>query len=261
LRGQIRVRHDDPLARLRLSIGVDADSHNHRSAAQRVDPQHPAQEPILLRPRRVLTMAIDTTTPRTRRALLAGAVGGLAALTAHAFGQSAPVRATDPNDVVLGGVNVATSVTSIENTTYTNTGTEDGILGKTSGQGAAVRGVGVGFADGVVGHSDDGIGVTGEASNSEGIGVAGQGGRTGVSGGGAQWGVAGEAPINSYNAAGVYGHGHRGGRFFGSVAQIWLEPAIFSATHPASGKAGDFFVDTSHRLWFCKGGTTWKQLA
>jgi len=33
------------------------------------------------------------------------------------------------------------------------------------------------------------------------------------------------------------------------------------ATHPTSGRRGDLLVDASGRLWFCKGGTTWKQLA
>ena len=28
-----------------------------------------------------------------------------------------------------------------------------------------------------------------------------------------------------------------------------------------SGAIGDLFVDRGGRLWFCKGGTTWKQLA
>ena len=34
-----------------------------------------------------------------------------------------------------------------------------------------------------------------------------------------------------------------------------------AASHPSSGQAGDLFVDVSHRLWFCKGGTTWVLLA
>jgi hypothetical protein len=52
----------------------------------------------------------------------------------------------------------------------------------------------------------------------------------------------------------------RGGLFTGKVAQVRLLPST-AATHPASGLAGDLFVDASARLWFCKGGTTWKQLA
>jgi hypothetical protein len=52
----------------------------------------------------------------------------------------------------------------------------------------------------------------------------------------------------------------RGGLFSGSVAQVRLQPSS-AATHPSSGQKGDLFVDTSGRLWFCKGGTTWKQVA
>ncbi len=52
----------------------------------------------------------------------------------------------------------------------------------------------------------------------------------------------------------------RGGIFLGKLAQLRLNPSG-DTTHPASGKRGDFFVDKSGRLWFCKGGTTWKQLA
>jgi len=52
----------------------------------------------------------------------------------------------------------------------------------------------------------------------------------------------------------------RGGVFGGKLAQLRLSPSGAS-THPASGQRGDLFVDSSGRLWFCKGGTTWKQLA
>jgi hypothetical protein len=34
-----------------------------------------------------------------------------------------------------------------------------------------------------------------------------------------------------------------------------------TATHPASGLAGDLYVDNAKRLWFCKGGNTWVQVA
>jgi hypothetical protein len=61
---------------------------------------------------------------------------------------------------------------------------------------------------------------------------------------------------------GVFGESSlgRGGRFKGKKAQLKLEPSA-AATHPGSGQKGDLFADASGRLWFCKGGTTWKQLA
>lgn len=60
-------------------------------------------------------------------------------------------------------------------------------------------------------------------------------------------------------AVDAYGRRGRGGRFRGAKAQITLTPA--SGNHPASGSAGDFFVDAQKRLWFCKGTTNWVQLA
>ena len=51
-----------------------------------------------------------------------------------------------------------------------------------------------------------------------------------------------------------------GGRFEGSTAQVHLVPSAASA-HPAVGSPGQLFVDHSNRLWYCNGGTTWKQLA
>ncbi len=51
----------------------------------------------------------------------------------------------------------------------------------------------------------------------------------------------------------------RGGRFSGNVAQIQLVPGTAS-THPASGAAGDLYLDRYRRLWLCKGSTNWVQL-
>jgi hypothetical protein len=51
-----------------------------------------------------------------------------------------------------------------------------------------------------------------------------------------------------------------GGKFTGKTAQVLLVPSTAS-TPPTSGTAGALFVDKSKRLWYCKGGTSWKQLA
>jgi hypothetical protein len=203
-------------------------------------------------------MAIDTTIPRTRRALLFGGAGALAALAAHGLGRPTSVSANDPNDVVLGGVNTTTTVTSIENTTGDPFATNDAILGKTHVQGAGVRGVGVEGADGIVGETDYGFGVVGKSSGPGGIGVIGSGGRIGVNAGGHEFGVVAHSPIDGPGAA-LYGRGYRGGRFIGKKAQIRLQPSK-ATTHPSSGAAGDLFVDASKRLWFCKGGTSWVRL-
>lgn len=61
---------------------------------------------------------------------------------------------------------------------------------------------------------------------------------------------------------GVYGKAAtgRGGVFAGGKAQLRLVPSA-AATHPLSGVLGDLFLDKSGRLWFCKSGTHWKQIA
>lgn len=55
-------------------------------------------------------------------------------------------------------------------------------------------------------------------------------------------------------------HG-RGGIFAGGAAQIQLMPTATNSSHPTTGQAGDFYVDASNSLWFCKGGTKWVKLA
>jgi hypothetical protein len=65
------------------------------------------------------------------------------------------------------------------------------------------------------------------------------------------------------SGAGVSGTSDTGrGRLFqsGSKAQVRLIPST-AASHPASGQAGDLFLDTSRRLWLCKGASTWAHIA
>jgi hypothetical protein len=61
---------------------------------------------------------------------------------------------------------------------------------------------------------------------------------------------------------GVFGESQagRGASFGGKLAQLRLRPST-ATTHPTGGSPGDFFVDSTARLWFCKGGGVWKQLA
>ena len=73
----------------------------------------------------------------------------------------------------------------------------------------------------------------------------------------ANTGVYGYAP--GVGVRGVATNG-RGGVFSGPTAQLRLVPST-AATHPASGTAGDLFMDKSNRLWLCKGTTSWVQLA
>jgi hypothetical protein len=108
----------------------------------------------------------------------------------------------------------------------------------------------------VAAASTSGKGITGNSTSN--TGVAG----TSVAGAGvnghssSNFGVLGTSVKN----AGMRGAGTRGGIFSGPLAQVQLVPGT-AASHPASGAAGDLYVDKSHRLWFCRGGASWKQLA
>jgi hypothetical protein len=50
-----------------------------------------------------------------------------------------------------------------------------------------------------------------------------------------------------------------GGSFAGKTAQVQLVPS--ADWHPTSGGAGQLFVDRAKRLWFCRGGRDWHQIA
>ncbi|HTK16337.1 MAG TPA: hypothetical protein VL769_08100 [Acidimicrobiia bacterium] len=51
-----------------------------------------------------------------------------------------------------------------------------------------------------------------------------------------------------------------GGSFAGKAAQVQLVPSA-EWSHPASGAPGQLFVDRAKRLWFCRGGRDWHQIA
>ena len=107
-----------------------------------------------------------------------------------------------------------------------------------------------------MGASDSGWGVEGESES--GLGVYGASNTdAGV------LGASGFQPVPSPTVranAGIVGSGGRGGVFIGTTAQVRLVPST-ATSHPASGSRGDLFLDKSGRRWFCKGGTSWRQLA
>lgn len=221
-------------------------------------------------------MAIDTTSPRTRRVILIGALGATAAAAASALGRSGSVLAADNDAVLVGNTYSATAPTEID-----ATGT-DALVG-TSDLGFGVHGSSDQYI-GVFGESTSWVGAFGESATN--IGVFGRteatdkpatvgfsgGQSTGVFGyssdgsdelpaARAKTGVLGIANEDA-KAVGVRGESTtgRGGTFKGKLAQLNLAPST-AATHPASGSAGDLFVDSTKRLWFCKGATTWVRLA
>ena len=116
-------------------------------------------------------MAVDTDRMRSRRALLIGGAGGVAALAAQAFGRAPQVNAVQGQPVIAGQVNTATALTEVD-----NTGGDHGLIGRSRGSefaglwginqsanGLGVRGNG----------GPGGTGVKGLNQGSTGIGVHG----------------------------------------------------------------------------------------
>jgi hypothetical protein len=117
---------------------------------------------------------------------------------------------------------------------------------------------------GVIGSNFSGTGVYGHKGNGSGLttpcGVVGDSATGPAVGGFASSGIGVFGTSDSgpgVKAASVNG---RGLVASGKTAQMRLLPNAAS-THPASGLPGDLFVDSANRLWFCKSGTTWVQLA
>lgn len=120
-------------------------------------------------------MTLDTTSPRTRRSLLAGALGGAAALAAEALGRPLAVNAANGDIVHVGDDLTGTGITRIATTG------DAGLYGRTSKSGAGVAGVygqaTAGFGSGVVGEATNAlggpIGVRGKSAAGSGTGVSG----------------------------------------------------------------------------------------
>jgi len=155
---------------------------------------------------------------------------------------------TTTGDAGVAGVGAAMGVYGVgQDYGVFGVGEAYGVFGKASGTGV----VGVGAQ--VDGASCVGAQVVAIGAHSTGLRASGETGAhlTGTTHGAVATGGTG----NGVSASGV-----RGGRFSGTAAAINLAPTKH-ASHPHSGSAGDFYVDHHHRLWFCKGGTTWVRLA
>ena len=107
---------------------------------------------------------IDSSAPRTRRALLLGGIGGLAAWAASAVGRAAPVQADGETIHVGDSINTATLTTEIINTTNAAT-----VFRAQS----TLTGIGIrGQSDsniGVLGGSNSGWGMQASPSTNSGI--------------------------------------------------------------------------------------------
>jgi hypothetical protein len=105
---------------------------------------------------------------------------------------------------------------------------------------------------------DGGVRATGSGAEAAAVGpmIVGEGDSMGVYGAARTEGTG----VLGRGTVGIEGVGQRGGVLAGDVAQLRLRPSD-QDSHPASGAPGDFFVDASRRLWFCRGGTDWSRIA
>jgi hypothetical protein len=198
---------------------------------------------------------------------------GVQAETLESFNASPAVLATTvgTGPAVQGQITNATSTSAALSGITNGTGsaivgqvnntanTQAGLLGITNGTGPAVGAVATGAGAALSGLVYGGTGspILGQIINAANTqpGVAATTNGTGP----AVQGIASGAGIG-INASSKTG---RGAVLAGGAAQAKLTPST-AASHPTSGQAGDLFVDSSARLWFCKvGGTsaTWTQIA
>jgi hypothetical protein len=129
-------------------------------------------------------MAIDVTTPRSRRALLAAAIGGLAASAAHALGRPTAALATDGQPIIQSADNGGTGSTVVRSSTTTAL---QGVTDVTTGANFGVRGrssssSGVGVYGVAAAASGATIGTYGTAASAVGTGVKGEAPHIGVEG-------------------------------------------------------------------------------
>jgi len=141
-------------------------------------------------------MAIDSTTLRSRRALLGAGLGAIAATVASAIGRPAATYAANP-PLLLNQDNAATDLTSI-----TREGSGTAFVGN-SGSGLGVEG-GSDSGNGVRGGSYSGIGVEGSSVSKWGVhGISTSGnGVYGYSSASAASGVYGDNISRGYGVAG-----------------------------------------------------------
>jgi len=179
-------------------------------------------------------VAIDTSAPRSRRAILAGALGGAGALLAASLGGAAPVAAATGDNAILGKGETATD-NAADAPTLVNSSDANPVLGGiTDGVGAGVHGrsgqappdgtdftqVGVyGFAD--TDASDAGV----WGDTIQGIGVVGTG----------DWGMAGLGFVGAVGSAPEIGTGLHG--FSGSSALNVPAPGAGVHGHAGTGAA------------------------
>lgn len=186
-------------------------------------------------------MSMDEATRRTRRQVLAAALGAGAASVAAAVSRPAEALAADGAPVLLGRANTSTDTTTITSTdtflgmqvTSAGSGLQgSGQRGGLSGQAFAADGVGVGgYATNAAGK---GRGVFGVANAADGVGVLGvsNANSTGVFG----WSFTGAAtlPANP-DKTGVYGYAAQDTAAKGVVGQTTVGTGVQGTATSGTG--------------------------
>jgi hypothetical protein len=166
-------------------------------------------------------MALDPTERRSRRALLASAVGGAAAVAAAQLARPLSAAAADPNDLVLNQDNPTTLPTSVSQQTAdtaafkaTGAGTAPGLDGASASGAGVIGTTSTVDAAGVIGTAGDTTGSDLAAGSDLDAGIYGFAGFTDIS-----TGIYGESTTGSgtfgYGPIGVWGSGGLGGYFDG----------------------------------------------
>lgn len=147
--------------------------------------------------------------PRTRRALLVGALGGIGAWAASAVGRASPARAEGETIVVGGEYTTATTLTSITNNANLN---------HVFQASSASSGIGV------IGTSANNVGIYGNST--QGIGLWGD---SNVSG---QPAVIGRAAGNATGVLGFSGYGN------GGVPPVKANTGVYGLAEQGTGSKG-----------------------
>jgi hypothetical protein len=180
---------------------------------------------------------------------------GVAATSITGLATISPALAGNGDSLILGrNDNSATGSTNIDVLASPATVGFSVVIFENGADRTAITGQGAGKGGGVGGWSPSGPGISGASITGTGV--------RGTSFGTAD-GVVGEVDLSGAStAAGVRGRNAkgRGGVFSGGKAQVRLEPGT-RTSHPTSGVGGDLYVDQQKRLWFCQGGSNWKQIA
>jgi hypothetical protein len=150
---------------------------------------------------------LPTTQLQSRRALLAGTVGGIGALAASVIGGASRVEAASGDPLTLGSSNSAGTA----NTSLTTSSSGTALLVTQNGSGTALRGSAVGPGS-IAGFftAQNGTGVSGVTGNPNSYGVfaqnngaAGTGGALRASGGNSHGVVGSSANVNTYGVLGI----------------------------------------------------------